>query len=81
MMGAFGGGEGKVYLNGIRCEGNESRVTECPLLIEKVGDVSDTEDVHVGMQFRGRGVWYRNYHRSSCWIHQDDAAVQCYDSG
>lgn len=80
-MGAFGGGEGKVYLNRIRCKGNESRVTECPLVIEKEGVFSDTEDLDVGMQFRVRGVWYRNYQRSSCWIHQDDAAVQCYDSG
>lgn len=81
--GIFGAGEGKFYLNGIRCQGNESSITQCPMLIEKIGEVRASEVVSVGMasQFRGRGIWYRNYKRSSCWMHQDDAAVQCYNTG
>jgi hypothetical protein len=81
MMGSYGAGEGKFYLNALRCKGNETSITQCPMMIEKVGESNDADDFQVGLQFRGRGVWYRNYHRSSCWMHQDDAAVQCYDTG
>lgn len=81
MMGLFGAGGGKFYLNGLRCKGNETSITQCPMRIEKVGESNDGDDFRVGLRFGGRGIWYRNYHRSTCWMHEDDAAVQCYDTG
>ena len=73
-MGTFGPGKGKIYINNLRCKGKEKSVMECPMTIEKDGRRSGGPE---GLPY-SRLYRYRYY---SCWSHNDDAAVQCYDSG
>lgn len=85
--GTFGSGQGKFYFNAVNCKGNEAKLMECPMLIERIGESSSLEDDDgpsisgESAYARRRGLWSRTYYRSACWLHQDEAAVQCYDTG
>lgn len=76
---SFGTADGSLFITSLRCQGNESKITDCQLVIDKSGDT-----VHYDRgdnSIRSRSDWYGAYRRSNCWMGKEDAAVQCYKSG
>lgn len=75
----FGSENGSLFINSLRCHGNETKITDCQLLIDKSGDTVQADSGDNSL--RSRSDWYGAYRRSSCWMGKEDAAVQCYTTG
>ena len=79
-MGYFGPGEGKIYMTKVKCKGDEPSIMQCPIIFEPDGFQQGS-----GKAPRYRENWRHtasyHYRYSSCWSHNDDAAIQCYTSG
>ena len=77
---SFGTENGTLFINGLRCHGNETKITECQFLIDRTGDSAPSE-IGGDNSLRSRTDWYGAYRRASCWMGKEDAAVQCYTTG
>ena len=81
-MGYFGPGKGKIYMTRINCKGDETSLMQCPMIFEPDGFQQGTGNTPAP---RYRNQWRHtasyHYRYSSCWSHNDDAAIQCFTSG
>ena len=80
-MGYFGPGAGKIFMTRITCTGNEPSIMQCSIIYEPDGfqQGSPRKAPRYHQQWRKSATYHYRY--SSCWSHNDDAAIQCFDSG
>ena len=78
-MGYFGPGDGKIYVTKIKCSGNESSIMKCQVIFKPDGFKQGSPRKAIGTRYGYYRMAVDRY--SSCWSHNDDAAIQCYESG